>query len=285
MLYTYFIYMGVLLLGGSLAFCVEFSKRKDFEIILRFLLFIIFLLPAIFRYDIAADYSEYKRIYNDDLFFEYAEPGFSFICFILKKLSLSSFWMFFVIAFITYFLICFFIKKKNFFLFIIFYIAYYGYFNSYDQIRQSLALPFIIFSFYKCEKKQYIKSFCFILFASLFHLSSLIFLILIPICSIKINKTFRYIFIIIILLCFFKIDISNLIKKAYDNTGFRYLGLFVNSIGKTSVLGFGLLLKLVYPLGYIYFNEHSKKNNPMLYRNENFCLLYILISLMVLDLV
>lgn len=282
MSYTYFIYISVLLVGSSFAFCVEFSKRKDSEIVLRFLLFIVFLLPAIFRYDIAADYSEYKRIYDNDLFFKYAEPGFSFICFILKKLSLSSFWMFFTIAFITYFSLCFFIKKKNFFLFIVFYIAYYGYFNTYDQIRQALALPFIIFSFYKCEKKQYIKSFCFILFASLFHLSSLIFLFLIPICSIKINKTFRYIFVIAISLCFLRIDISNLVEKAYDNTGFRYLGLFVNSLEKTSTLGFGLLLKLVYPLGFIYFNERSKKNNSVLYRNENFCLLYILISFMVL---
>ena len=113
MLYTYFIYISVLLVGSSLAFCVEFSKRKDSEIVLRFLLFIVFLLPAIFRYDIAADYSEYKRIYDNDLFFKYAEPGFSFICLILKKLSLSSFWMFFTIAFITYFSLCFFIKKTS----------------------------------------------------------------------------------------------------------------------------------------------------------------------------
>lgn len=282
MAYTYFIYSSILICGSFLAFCVELSKRKDAEIIFRFLLFIIFLLPAIFRYDIAADYSEYKKIYDNNLFFDYAEPGFSFICFILKKLSLSSFWMFFSIAFITYFLICFFIKKKNFFLFIIFYIVYYGYFNTYDQIRQALALPFIIFSFYVCKEKKYVKTILFILLAALFHLSSLIFLILIPLCSIKINKNIRYGFVIIISLLFLKIDFTNFITAFYEDYGFRYLGLFVNSLEKSSSLGFGLLLKLVYPIGYIYFYEHCKNKNQVCYRNENFCLIYIIVSFMVL---
>ena len=282
MVYTYFIYTSILILGAILAVCVEFSKTKDTEIIFRFLLFIVFLLPAIFRYDIAADYSEYKRIYDSNLFFDYAEPGFSFICFILKKLSLSSFWMFFTIAFITYFSICFFIKKQNFFLFIVFYIAYYGYFNTYDQIRQALALPFIIFSFYACEKRKYIKTIFFVLIATLFHLSSLVFLILIPLCSIKINKKIRYVLVIVISLLFLKIDFASFITRFYENTGFRYLGLFVNSLEKKSSIGFGLLLKLVYPIGYIYFNEHSKNKKQACYRNENFCLLYMLISFMVL---
>lgn len=282
MAYTYFIYTSILILGAILAFCVEFSKIKDTEIIFRFLLFIVFLLPAIFRYDIAADYSEYKRIYDNNLFFDYAEPGFSFICFLLKKLSLSSFWMFFTIAFITYFSICFFIKKENFFLFIVFYIAYYGYFNTYDQIRQALALPFIIFSFYAYEEKKYAGTILFVFVAALFHLSSLIFFILIPLCSIKINKKVRYILIIVISLLFLKIDFASFIARFYENTGFRYLGLFVNSLEKKSSIGLGLLLKLIYPIGYIYFNENSKNKNQACYRNENFCLLYILVSFMVL---
>ncbi len=282
MTFTYFIYSTILIFSSFFALCTELSKRRDTEIIFRFLLFIVFLLPAIFRYDIAADYSEYKRIYDNDLFFDYAEPGFSFICFLLKKLELSSFWMFFTIAFITYFLICFFIKKKNFFLFIVFYIIYYGYFNTYDQIRQALALPFIIFSFYACEDKKYARIILFVLVAALFHLSSLIFLILIPLCSIKINKKIRYILVIAISLLFLKIDFANFITRFYEDAGFRYLGLFVNSLEKTSSLGFGLLLKLIYPVGYIYFNEHSKNKNQVCYRNENFCLLYVLFSFMVL---
>ena len=188
MAFTYFLYFSILIVGSSLAFCAEKAKNKDTEFFFRFLLFIVFLLPAVFRYNIAADYANYKIMYDNDLFWEYAEAGFSIICSILKFLNCSSFWMFFTISFLTFFLLCFFVKKNKFAFFIFFYIAFYGYFNAFDQIRQALALPFVIFSFYNLLEKKYLGMFLNLILATLFHKSSMVFFMLLPLSQIGLKK-------------------------------------------------------------------------------------------------
>lgn len=279
MLYTYFIYISILLLGSAFSFCVEKSKTKDSELVFRSLLFIVFLLPAMFRYDVAADYSEYERIYNQNLFWGYAEPGFCIILSALKKINCSSFWMFSFIAFLTYFPLCFLMRKLNFSVFIFYYIAYYGYFNTFDQIRQALALPFIVFSIESFIKKEYKHTILYLAVATSFHVSSIIFIILLPL---YINVKYRFLLLIFLLIVFLSIDYSKVIEIISLKMNFRYLGLLWRSLNKTAKLGSGLLLKLVIPFSYMLFVTEKNKQNRKFVFGVNFSMLYILASFMVL---
>lgn len=283
MLFTYFVYFSILICGTLFSYCAEKSKSKDVEYIWRFLLFLIFLLPAIFRYDIGADYSEYKRLYDDNLYWGYAEIGFCLICDLLNFFGCSSFWMFFFIAFFTYFLVCFFIKKQNFCIFIFFYIAFYGYINAFDQIRQALALPFIIFAIYSLLENKYKKMCVFILVSSLFHKSSLIFFILLPISKIKIGRVTVIFLTLLFSVFIYFIDYVAILHYLSSIANFRYLLLLTNSIEQTATLGLGLLLKIMYPLMFICTLSYSKNNlSTSESIGSNFGLMYIVLSFLVL---
>lgn len=281
--FTFFIYFSVLILGSFFAYAVEHSNKKDWEIIFRIWLFFVLLFPSIFRYGIGHDYMEYKRIYDSDLFWDYAEFGFCVICQILKFFECSSFWMFFWIAFLTYSILCFILPKDNFFIFIFFYIAFYGYFYSLDGMRQALALPFAILSFYAYEKKSYWKSILWLICAIMFHYSSIVFLVLFPFMNIKLNKKTSIVLTFLLSLLFIKLDYIRIIETLSKISDMRYLLLLNNSLGVTSSLGLGLILKIFYPLCFILT---VNKNNGVRTKKEtlsvNYCILYIVLSFLVL---
>lgn len=285
MIFTYFIYFFILIFGSVFSFCVEKTKNLSNEIFFRFLLFLVFFIPAAIRYNIAADYANYKLMYDNGTYWAYAEIGFCIICQLLKNLNCSSFWMFFTIAAITHFLICFCIKKNNFFIFIFFYIAFYGYFNTFDQIRQALALPFIIFSFYSIFEKNYIKTLFYIIIASLFHKSSIIFVFLLPFIGIKVKKYILITFTIILSMLLLQLNYVILLNNISDITNIRYILLFKDSITKTASFGLGLLLKIAYPIFYICTLPKYEKDiriQKQTIISSNFGALYIIISFIVL---
>lgn len=141
--WTITVYLSIAIFPSFFAFGVGTLKNSEVSFTCRIFLFLAMLVPAALRYDLGADYSSYVELYKTGKYIEYSEPGFNFICNFCKYLNLDSFWMFLIISIVTYFILAFGIDKKRIFTFIIFYFLYIGYFRSLDQIRQSVALPFI----------------------------------------------------------------------------------------------------------------------------------------------
>ena len=276
--YTFTIYFSVLFFSSFFSFGASHSKSKSEEFIGRFLLFISLLIPAILRYGLGADYASYESMFYDDEYrHSYAEIGFNLICNFLQFFELSSWWMFFLFSFVTYFTLSFFIEKKNLFFVIVFYILFSGYFRSLDQIRQSLSLPFILLSIDAFMQKKIIKTYFFILIGMLFHTSSVIFAILLPICLIHFSTKIRLIIIVGITLCIYTLNISEILSSILVIIYPRYAMLMDRGVGSFGS-GFGFLANTLFPFIFLFSkagcSELSIRENHI---EKNFAMIYILL--------
>ena len=188
MRFTVMVYSSVLFFSLPAAYFAQCTKYRENEIFWRCMAFFAMLIPAMFRYKLGADYRVYEQMYIDGSYKTYAEPGYNLICDFFRFFGFSSWWMFFAVAVITYFVIVFKMKKRHLMPCILFYVLYTGYFRSIDQIRQSMALPFIILCFYSFCDKKYIKSALLVFVATMFHSSSILFAFLIPVSCLHISK-------------------------------------------------------------------------------------------------
>ena len=276
--YTFTIYFSVLFFSSFFSLGVSHSKSQSEEFIGRFFLFISLLIPAILRYGLGADYASYEAMfYNNEYRQGYAELGFNFICDFFQFFELSSWWMFFVFSFITYFILSFFVKKKNLVYIIVFYILFSGYFRSLDQIRQSLALPFILLAIDVFMQKEIKKTYFYILIGTLFHTSSLIFALLLPICLIHFSTKIRLIIIAGIIICIYTLNISEILSSILVIIYPRYAMLMDRGVGSFGS-GFGFLANTLFPFIFLFSkagcSELSIRENHI---EKNFAMIYILL--------
>ena len=276
--YTFTIYFSVLFFSSFFSLGVSHSKSKSEEFIGRFFLFISLLIPAILRYGLGADYTSYESMYyNNEYRKEYAEIGFNFVCNFFQFFELSSWWMFFSFSFITYFILSFFVKKKNLVYIIVFYILFSGYFRSLDQIRQSLALPFILLAIDAFMQKEIIKTYFYILIGALFHTSSVIFALLLPICSIHLSTKARFLIIIGGAFGIFTLNLSETLTTLIMVIYPRYAMLMDRGVGSFGS-GFGFIANTLFP--FIFLLGKSDKRAIVVRENhieKNFAMIYILL--------
>ncbi|WP_181186397.1 EpsG family protein [Orenia metallireducens] len=160
------------------------------------------------------DYLNYKKAFTEvstnisDVFIEAKktnmEVGYIFLNIIFKNI-INNFELFsFFIAFITIFLTFKAYEKLSIYplISILIYISYLFLLQPMTQIRNALALSIILNALVYVEKKQLLKYILMVFFASLFHISSIIFLPVFFFNKIKLNKEVSYIifFSLIILL-------------------------------------------------------------------------------------
>lgn len=215
-----------------------FIARNTFTLYVWFV--ILLALAALKGVGVGVDYPMYYGFFLHQTYIGSIEPGISFIYDLAEKYD-----NFYVFTFGVYFLFLFFIfwgiKKNtpNYVISIFLFVIMHIYFNSYNQIRQLIAVSIIFcFAHYLITNKHTdkIKYICIILLALLFHNSAifLFILFLIPKKSIS-PKVVIPLFLITIVLYFipaFKnqlgeliISISGIYGDKYSQGGYNFFGV------------------------------------------------------------
>lgn len=174
-----------------LASLINLRKIKLLDVVF----FVFITAVSGFRYGVGTDYFNYVRYFNqiESGYNAPAEPGFNYLAMLIAKLTLNSQALFLVFSVLTMF---FFYRGLKYYLnndFIfkpVLYIVFviFTYIPSLNGIRQALAAAIIFYASKYIIEKKFFKYSLYVLFASLFHLSSLIFLALYFIVKRDYNK-------------------------------------------------------------------------------------------------
>lgn len=268
------LYFSIAVFAGLFSFCTQESKTVSTEILCRMLLFFVLFLPAIFRYDIGADYSAYESAFNKKNIY-FSEVGFSFICNLLIQYGVESWWLFFVIAFLTYFPISFLIDKEYIFVFVVSYTLFMSYLKSYDAIRQACALPYLVLSLICIIKRKYIKVLFYTFIAFSMHSSSLFFAFLLFISSfIKSKRKYQFILIVFLLL-----SLSGWLKNIAMAIIEKYIPIYAHYLDSKYAnnaelgTGFGILLSVIIPVYMVFCKSYKYKKSYFLIMDISYVIL------------
>jgi hypothetical protein len=171
--------------------------------------YIILVLFSIIRFDIGFDYDGMVRIFNDYIntnsFIQISkEPTFFYLCklfsfsergYVMVLAMYFTLTIFFLIKVLAYY------KIENEGLFVFITMCYM--FETYDRVRQALAILVFLYSLRFIEKKKFKKFFLTILLATLFHYSAIVLIPFYWILKIRIGKLNYYIFFIVALVLFY----------------------------------------------------------------------------------
>lgn len=201
------------------------DNAYKYRVYFAFLSSLPFLLIAVLRYDVGADYITYENIYYSILktgTASYAEIGFIKLNQLLGYLGFDSMSLFMVCGILFCFLIFTTIYKLSEYPWISIAFLFIGcfYFASLNGIRQWVAAAFVFYSTRYILKQEFIKFILCILLAQIFHVTSLLCIILYFLPKIKLSK--RHFFInIIIIICIF-IGLSFIFKQTIYFTKYVY---------------------------------------------------------------
>ena len=261
-LYLSFYFIGVLL--------VAFFKDRYFKIISNvitfFIICVVLLCFAGFRYGIATDYWSYRSIFYKIGQYDRIEGGFGLLIKFYKENFSSSYNGFiFFIAFLSISLKYLFFKElNNPFLALAGYIAFFYLSLEYNAIRQGLAIAFIFLAVYWAKKEKPVIFLILTGLASSIHISSILF---IP-CYFFLYKK-RYInvltvcFFILLALCarYFFIEIFlNFLTELFSGTTSAIILQLQNylKIGEFSIINLGVFRRITVIILFILLN--NKKN-------------------------
>lgn len=183
------------------SFVYTYSKDKYISVFCKYVCFLLLFIPAAIRYGIGTDYDNYKSLFIN-IQSDYSitqEPGWYLLNSLIIKMGLEFQW---VIAVSSFFIIYFVFKtpKKEFFVIIVLFYCLY-YLDSYNAIRQALAMSICWYSYLCYQKAEKFKSYTVIGFATLFHYSSLVYLLVAILFNFfQIKKKINYVTVILILI-------------------------------------------------------------------------------------
>ena len=242
---TYFI-LGIFF--SYLAFTEIFLKSFHNSKLSLWIVFLILVLVTSLRYQVGHDWDSYLLFYTDNTTAEVLELGYRFLNNFFSSLSINyNLFLFFISAFTLFFIYKAVIELKyKIIALFVYFSELFLYFNL-SGVRQGVAIAITLFSARYIINKDFKKFTFFVIFASLFHISSLIFFLAYFAFHVKINRNrlayFIFIFGIIWVninqIVDFIIFYSNsrtleyytyIIKPQEDNNIFYIVGLLKRSI-------------------------------------------------------
>jgi hypothetical protein len=239
----------LILLVIILIFSNLFKKRTDKIVI--FLIFVLLFFVSSFRGDqVGTDTSSYLIIFNDfsNGFLSYSrlEIGFQSLMYLTKLFFNNQY----AILYTTSFLILFFtflgVKKnsRNFWFSIFLFVSLYYFYNSFNGIRQYIAIAIIFYGITFINKQKPFFYLFFVIFASLFHTSALIFLpfVLFSFHGIKKNLVVLYTGFVLLLVLNFQTILYLLIRFFPEYSSYLNTEYATESGGVMSVILLGLIL-------------------------------------------
>lgn len=227
----------------------------NLKLITRFNAILIFLFIS-GAYSYGYDWIRYREYYEytfqiNDLSTWIYEPGFSIIMFFSKLMELDYQWVVIICSLIlTTNLYHFAVKNRyrNFCLFFCF--AIFGFMEFAEQIRQGVAISFILVSTWHLSQSQSKKFIIFVILAGMFHVSSLLCLVFLPLKKLY-NKHNPVLLTLVLILSggsavfMFKLLIDNIQLFGFSGFIAGKLQGYASSDGSDSgIFSFGLLLNI-----------------------------------------
>ena len=255
---------------------LEITKIQVVNKITFFIAVFLLFLFAGFRYGIETDYWSYYRIFNLKENTRGIEPGF-YLLIDLYKTYISQYFdgFIFLIALLSISVKYIFFKDtgSSFYALLIYYTLFYILFE-YNAIRQGIAVSFLLIASNYIKDKQWKKYLFFVLIASVFHISSLLFLpvyfFAVKTIHIKVVSFFiLFAFIIRIFLLpvitILLLNVSDIIISKFINQPLLYnrvsdlLHYFITDIEK--LINIGFIRRFVVLLLFVYLNGKKRINN------------------------
>lgn len=243
------------------------------------LCFIIIFTPAAIRYDIGTDYSFYVDAYNSFFLLSDYEFGFRIIVNLLNYFSLPPQSLFVFTSFLIYAPVCFFFKREGYFFKITLYLLLF-YLYSYNVIRNSIALSFLLLALETYFSGDKFKAYIIYAIACLFHYSILFFIPLFLLDFIRIGKIYLTLgFVVIIYLVFTNKIFLLLNSSLFFNSKY---GVYVGSVhsNETDIgSGIGVLLYMLVPivaLIILLYYYNNKINRMLLFMVFSYIISYML---------
>lgn len=235
---TKIFYIFIILSASLLGYISQISLKKNtyankkYTYIILLLSFIILNLPMAFRYYTGADYGQYvslfeKARYSDNFSREISnvEVGYLWINYICSKLFNNYQSIFIIIATLTNFLFfkgLFYYRKKINFGIAIFTYGFTIYFFGFIIIRGMLASAIIFYALRFIAEGKNKKFYFFIVIASMFHYSSIVFILIAVILkSVRKTSIKKLVFYEIIFIPILP-SLINIIAKIFYSTISRY---------------------------------------------------------------
>lgn len=176
-----FFYLLILFFFVVLAYTESpFRQRTDFSNNIYVYSFLILFLFSGLRYDVGVDYLSYLELFNDSsvLNENIKEPGFAGLFYIFKRIGVSFFVVNILLSFVIIFFAFKYIRKYSPLIFLsllIFYSTGQYYFNTFNAVRQAIAIYVFWCSLDLIKNKKVVAYFFCILFISLFfHMSAIL---------------------------------------------------------------------------------------------------------------
>lgn len=235
--------MSYIFIGLVIVFLAYLGSRQK---VYRWLLFAFMTIILGYRCNVGTDYSSYTEYFNNEIY--YLEPGFNILCSLIKQASGDAYDMFYIIAFISLFLITLALNRKEIHYFptaVLCYIFTFPFLA--NGIRQGVAISIFFYAYKFIEEKKLLKYMCSVGIAALFHYSILIVL---PLYFI-VNRTYRkYAYIITYSLslasAFAGVDFLLGLIEQYISFNRRYGAFFDDgSSALGGYLSFGIIFQLI----------------------------------------
>ena len=200
-MFSFFLYFSILLIASSSAYIAQYGNNFSLRISARFICFFSMFIPAALR-TTGTDLGNYMLIYEkqfpDNL--QQMEIGFKYLGIFCYKLNFPAHLFIVTVAAITYWILCFNIPRRFIFLIIIFYNLMFCYLDSYNLIRQYLAISFLLYGIILYFNKKELRGLISILFATSIHISSAVGLLIILFSNIRMNNYFRIIVVLLLII-------------------------------------------------------------------------------------
>lgn len=254
---------------------VFFSFAERFNLLLSryvaiyFSILLVILFTSI-RGDVGQDTSNYLLMYNDiEKYKEHLEVGFYSLVKLANFIGLSFNGFLLVVStlFVSFYYagLAKFVPKKYVILsFLIIFCDLYIYFNI-SGLRQGIALSICLFSSYFAYRRSFISFLFLVIVAALFHKSAAVFLLVYPLLKLKIDYSYKQIFIIgvcCVLLFYTTKTLFGSESLSFIKGGEMYLSENYNKFSPSAyVVGF---LRRFYPIFLFFYFYKQNKNDHVL---------------------
>lgn len=182
-LYSFFL---VYFLVGKYQNKAIILTSKAFKFILFFPAFYWLLLLGM-QYYVGSDYPTYYKLFETNktgLYQKSFEYSFVFICNFINKLNMPPQTGFFIVSFVDVLFFCLFLSKFNFerpdLFLVIYFCCATAFVNQQNALRQYAAMNIFLFAFYFAYKRKLLKFLFLIIFASTFHRTAILLILIYP---------------------------------------------------------------------------------------------------------
>lgn len=229
----------------------------------------------------------FKRVPFIDYSSSRFEMGYSFLNKIIILLGLDYIHFQIIITLIFFSALYFFLNKYsvNPVISIVVFFAFSLFFQTMNISRQFIAISFLFYSFYSLEKNKKIPFFLSIFFASLFHSTAWIFILVYPFSKFRLNKKSVLLLLVFLFSIYFYFEkITSIFFSYFPKYSSYTETIYYNSEGNIAVYFNLLLYTFIYlTLKIVRYTQNDQEKNKQLDLMESISLLTVIFGVFSLN--